>query len=570
MRIRLGKALVEEINDGKLNRFGIDVDDLRYGKNHLWIDVEEMTDDHAKELHGMLSKAKAFGHKAASGEMKLYLDTLEEMRKASGTENGFADIRINKVEHFATYVRRLYKPMKLHRVYKRDAGRGVMFCYYLYDVRYIPATKQGRDDYTIPEHVRITLAWKEFGEERKETYSFDYDDVVRLNVKEVFRRANLYLPDPSQDKHYEETVVRFNSIMSNVGEQYLASGNGTDDVDSNNDRGSYWWRSSNIMLDKGGEPSNVVVDVFKETDEDNSRSSRRNSGEADMSWWKRLGLGDEEYVEEVDNNEPEVLPIHPNLVIFALRKQVRLRVHIDQLVKYEYDVALGEKLVLPEESINLVKTLVSWKGGFQDIIKNKGGGAVVLSVGIPGTGKTLTAEVYAEVMEKPLYTVQCSQLGTNPDDLEKELLTVFSRAERWGAILLLDESDVYIRKRGDDLNQNAIVGVFLRVLEYYNGVLFMTTNRPDTIDDAIASRCIARIVYEAPTVKDAERIWQVLADTQGLNIKPAIIKQLSKKYEGITGRDIKNILKLVSLISGKEKTITVEAVDFAYRFKPTE
>jgi len=565
MRIRLNKAVIEEINDGNLKRFDIDVSDLRYERKHLWVDVEEIGEERATELHKLLAKATAFGSKAARHELGKYLTMVEEMKNTSGTE-GFANLKVNKVEHFATYMRRTMLPFKQHRLYERDAKRGVMLCYYVYDIDYHPASRQSRD-YTIPEHVTFRLGWKEFGEEMAKALTFYYNDVVNQTVKKVLFHNSLYLPDVGQDALYQESLVKFDNVMNNVGEQYLAHGYGTDDVDSESSS-RYWWRSSAINLERNGEPSNVVIDVFKESDEESS--NRRNRREADLGWWERLALNVKDgSPEDSDPEQEESLPVHPNLVVFALKKQVRLRVHIEQLTKYVYDKSLGDKLVLPQESINLVKTLVSWKGGFQDIIQNKGGGAVVLCAGIPGTGKTLTAEVYAEVMEKPLYTVQCSQLGTDPDELEKQLLTVFARSERWKAILLLDEADVYIRERGDDLNQNAIVGVFLRVLEYYNGVLFMTTNRPDIIDDAIASRCIAKITYEAPTVKNAVSIWKVLATIQGLKVTDAVVKQLAKKYEGITGRDIKNILKLVKLVRGEKNTVTVEAVDFVYKFKPT-
>jgi len=65
--------------------------------------------------------------------------------------------------------------------------------------------------------------------------------------------------------------------------------------------------------------------------------------------------------------------------------------------------------------------------------------------------------------------------------------------------MLIDEADVYIRKRSDDIAANAVVGIFLRVLEYFDGLLFLTTNRIDDIDEAIISRCIALIRYLAPT-----------------------------------------------------------------------
>ena len=54
---------------------------------------------------------------------------------------------------------------------------------------------------------------------------------------------------------------------------------------------------------------------------------------------------------------------------------------------------------------------------------------------------------------------------------------------------------MYIKRRDDNIAANAVVGVFLRVLEYFNGLLFLTTNRIDDIDEAIISRCIAMVRY---------------------------------------------------------------------------
>jgi SpoVK/Ycf46/Vps4 family AAA+-type ATPase len=115
--------------------------------------------------------------------------------------------------------------------------------------------------------------------------------------------------------------------------------------------------------------------------------------------------------------------------VFDLQRHLRLRVHIGQLTEYEYDPNLGDKLVLPVEQRALIDILLAQKeGGFKDIIQGKGAGAVIFSAGPPGTGKTLTAEAYAEVTARPLYTVQCSQLGTNPNRLEDNLLKTFARS----------------------------------------------------------------------------------------------------------------------------------------------
>ena len=173
-------------------------------------------------------------------------------------------------------------------------------------------------------------------------------------------------------------------------------------------------------------------------------------------------------------------------------------------------------------------------------------------------------------MQRPLYSVQCSQLGLEPADLERELLKIFTRAARWNAILLLDEADVYIHRRGSDIQQNAIVGVFLRVLEYYSGVMFLTTNRAELVDDAIASRCLARIDYQTPTAGDQRRIWRTLADTAGIPITTAEIERIVMAYNSLSGRDIKNLLKLTSMVAASEnKSVTLETVRFVKSFKPT-
>lgn len=276
--------------------------------------------------------------------------------------------------------------------------------------------------------------------------------------------------------------------------------------------------------------------------------------------------------EETGTKEPEI-PIHPLVACFDTKKHLRVRLHVNQLTVYEYDKALGDRLILPQEDRDLINILLAHKSTFADVVSGKGGGSVVLCTGGPGLGKTLTAELYSEIAARPLYTIQCSQLGTEPDELEEELLKCLARAERWGAITLLDEADVYIRPRGDDLQQNAIVGTFLRVLEYYRGVMFMTTNRPDMVDDAIASRCIARIQYELPNEERMAKIWRDQATLNGAKIPDKEMKLILKAHPALSGRDIKNLMKLALLVAESRKTdgvITAEIVKFVKRFKSTQ
>jgi len=181
-----------------------------------------------------------------------------------------------------------------------------------------------------------------------------------------------------------------------------------------------------------------------------------------------------------------------------------------------------------------------------DIVAGKSGGTTVLCAGLAGVGKTLTAEVYSEIIKRPLYRVHSGQLGLNVAAMEVALKEVLTRAQRWGAVMLIDEADVYIKRRDDNIAMNAVVGVFLRVLEYFNGLLFLTTNRVDDIDEAIVSRCIALIKFHPPGREDRRRIWAVMTEQFGLILDLALLEELPDIFPEATGRDIKGLVKLVT------------------------
>ena len=74
--------------------------------------------------------------------------------------------------------------------------------------------------------------------------------------------------------------------------------------------------------------------------------------------------------------------------------------------------------------------------------------------------------------------------------------------------MLLDEADVYLesRQRGE-VKRNALVSVFLRELEQFQGIMFLTTNQVGTFDDAFLSRIHVGLLYKALTDEDREKIW---------------------------------------------------------------
>lgn len=51
--------------------------------------------------------------------------------------------------------------------------------------------------------------------------------------------------------------------------------------------------------------------------------------------------------------------------------------------------------------------------------------------------------------------------------------------------------------------------MFLRVLEYYSGILFLTTNRVGTMDEAFKSRIHVSLYYAPLTLSQTEKISEV-------------------------------------------------------------
>ncbi|KAK0712617.1 hypothetical protein B0T26DRAFT_651864, partial [Lasiosphaeria miniovina] len=146
-----------------------------------------------------------------------------------------------------------------------------------------------------------------------------------------------------------------------------------------------------------------------------------------------------------------------------------------------------------------------------DMIQGKGTGLFILLHGVPGVGKTATAEAIAQANGKPLFKITAGDLGMTPEKLETSLRDIFRLASCFNCILLLDEVDTFFAARtksGDSTNRNALVSVFLRVLDYYDGVLFLTTNRPGVLDEAFISRLNYTAYFPALTLEQTIDIWK--------------------------------------------------------------
>ena len=572
MQIVLFKDALEHFGAKELKRYGIDYEGREWLKRAT-IDLSDLSTQKINGLKNALakisSKQKIYGIQTAIKDVDNWLF----VKKGNANR-----VKARNSAQAAQLLIEYLRPVPGHRIYKRGINEGnVCFAYYVNTIthREKEITPRG----VIPAYLSISLLFQEFGGGEGMRIRLEDDNCRGKTASDILLERSFLIETDELRKQYLDDFKRFETESKVIGTQYYATGFASTDVDGNDDDdddNNYWWRRSvkTIKLDRSGEPAKVVMDLFYESDKKEGEDRIHVNS---MFWQDKPGwLDDDEDGDigddicESENIRPEI-PIHPLVACFDLRRHLRLKIHIGQLTLYKYDNKLGDKLVLPHEHRSLIGTLLEQAMTFKDIVRGKGQGAVVLCAGQPGTGKTLTSEVYAEVCGRPLYSVQCSQLGTSPDDLEEQLLKIFVRSQRWNAILLLDEADVYVSKRGADLTQNAIVGVFLRTLEYYNGVMFLTTNRADLVDDAIASRCIARIDYLIPKKDDQKKIWKILAETTGAKLSESELDQILQDNPDLSGRDIKNLMKLALMVgAGKGDAITAKTIKYVKQFKPTK
>ena len=386
-------------------------------------------------------------------------------------------------------------------------------------------------------------------------------DIEGKTVGEILAAKGFLVETPELIAAYNATSERYFEWRARYGAQFSGVGTG---FYAENPMASHrdldWSRKDVVILSASGASARLVND---ESILANRALTLDVSGDIFGPYLRKAAKSSafdaEEETAEIRSAIPDGMfrrvPVHPYVLMFHLDLHHYVWVHVDDIEVYCYQPVLKQKLVLPEEQTDLIDILTAEMDVLaDDIIEGKSGGATVLCAGPPGVGKTLTAEVYSEIIKRPLYRVHSGQLGLNVGEMEQALKDVLTRAQRWGAVVLIDEADVYIRRRDDNMAANAVVGVFLRVLEYFNGLLFLTTNRVDDIDEAIVSRCIALIKYEPPDRDARAKIWRVMLEQFELWEAAALIPALTDLFPAATGRDIKGLTKLVTKYCRQKKT----------------
>ncbi|KAI0160611.1 hypothetical protein GGR57DRAFT_455920 [Xylariaceae sp. FL1272] len=249
---------------------------------------------------------------------------------------------------------------------------------------------------------------------------------------------------------------------------------------------------------------------------------------------------------------------------FNFNDKLWKKLAIAYVKEVDWDEQAFDNLVMDPDSKDVVQSLVANKvqnSVSTDLIRGKGNGIILLLHGPPGTGKTLTAESVAEHAKKPLYRVTCGDIGTKPEAVEKYLKQVLMLGKSWDCVILLDEAEVFLQERSlENIGRNALVSVFLRHLEYYDGILILTSNRVGTIDEGFRSRIQLAIHYPKLEQLERRRVWDIFVgrlsddpiasmDIDVRNLR-SNLTELSKF--NLNGREIRNSINVARPLAKAE------------------
>lgn len=288
-----------------------------------------------------------------------------------------------------------------------------------------------------------------------------------------------------------------------------------------------------------------------------------------------------------DMSEEDLLLTSTVVFGFSLSDKVWLEFDAEKIEDVEWNSDAFANLVLPSDRKQLLQSLVEAHHhdlGFDDFIKGKGHGLVVNLFGPPGVGKTFSAEATSEHVKRPLYVVGGGDLGTRAADLDSALERIFDVATAWKAIVLIDEADVFLEQRSlHDLERNAMVAVFLRHVEYYRGILFLTTNRVQAFDEAFLSRIHVALHFQQLSHESKKQVWTAFIakanagtgvggpepNAGKVNVTKEQVSELAKR--DVNGRQIKNAVRTAcSLARGRGEEVSyahlVETLDAMKEF----
>ncbi|KAK7968671.1 P-loop containing nucleoside triphosphate hydrolase [Apiospora saccharicola] len=263
-------------------------------------------------------------------------------------------------------------------------------------------------------------------------------------------------------------------------------------------------------------------------------------------------------VDQPPLTDEQCMVTHTHVMGMDINSRMWYTFYVEDLKDIEWRPEIFQRLVLQDGIKDVALTAIKHKQKANvdvDVVPGKGRGMILLTFGPPGTGKTMTAEAVAEECRVPLYAVSAGELSTDPRSVEVALDAAFRCCALWNAVMLLDEADVFLAKRTPEgLQRNELVSIFLRKLEHYQGILFLTTNRMESVDAAFRSRIDLMLPFDPLTPQARREVWRNFLEVNGGEDRFEVGADVLEELAGLelNGREIKNLIKTALVLQVAE------------------
>lgn len=241
--------------------------------------------------------------------------------------------------------------------------------------------------------------------------------------------------------------------------------------------------------------------------------------------------------------------------------------------KYQqFDISHLDKVILPDgHKRAILETLTQECENNRDILFNqwgfdsvfeKGKGIIFLFYGVPGTGKTLCAEMMAKYLQKDHLIMATAAIQSSiPGQSERNIQQLFKQAKEGKHLVVIDECDALLYDRNSvGMIMAAEINCLLTEIENFDGVCVMTTNRNHKLDPALERRIALKLEFPRPNAELRKRIWNTLIPKKCPLEKDVSLDKLASY--SICGGNIKNVIFSSARRALHEKKKKVRMEDF--------
>ena len=104
-----------------------------------------------------------------------------------------------------------------------------------------------------------------------------------------------------------------------------------------------------------------------------------------------------------------------------------------------------------------------------------------------------------------------------------------------------------------DMERNAMVAVFLRHVEYYRGILFLTTNRVNAFDEAFLSRIHVALHFRELAPDARRQVWRAFLRKVSSTLADSDDALDALAAREVNGRQIKNAVRTASSLAASRR-----------------